>query len=494
MLHPAVYGRVYLPPRFAPEHDFQPNRSPMTKKDRVEAKPAPAPVAISPMERRAQGKTLRSQTPRSIHAEWKPPDDRPDPINLLIESSAGRVPELLPIRYGRMLESPFSFYRGAACIMAADLAESPTTGLSVQICGDCHLLNFGAYATPERRLVFDINDFDETLPGPWEWDIKRLATSFVIASRHNNFSVAEARDSAVACISSYRRRMAQFASMTALDIWYAHIELNEILDQVIDKAHRQFARQRIRETLSQSPGEHDFPKLAGEQDGVPRIHDNPPLIYHPEGEQWRADHAQFRKVFASYRATLADERRVLLDRYHPVDVAIKVVGVGSVGTRCAIMLLMAGPNDALFLQIKEARASVWEPFAAKSQYANHGERVVVGQRLMQSASDLFLGWTRGPDGRDFYFRQLRDMKIKPLVEVYHPQLMIQYANVCGWALARAHARSGDPAQIAGYLGSNRRFDDSLAEFAVLYADQNDRDHAAFVQAVSEGRVQVYVQH
>jgi len=400
---------------------------------------------------------------------------------------------LLPIRYGRMLQSPFSFYRGAACIMAADLADSPTTGLNVQVCGDCHLMNFGAFATPERRLVFDINDFDETLPGPWEWDVKRLAASFVIASRHNVFSAAEARDAAVECIRSYRRRISQFASMTALDIWYAHIDLNEVLNQVIDKAHRQFARERIRQAISRNVADHDFPKLTSQETGSPRIRDNPPLIYHPEGDQWQADHADIRKTFASYRESLPDERRVLLDRYQPVDVAIKVVGVGSVGTRCAVILMMAGPNDPLFLQIKEARASVWEPVAGASRYANHGQRVVVGQRLMQSASDLFLGWTQGPAGRHFYIRQLRDVKIKPLVEVYHPQLMAQYANACGWALARAHARSGDPAQIAGYLGTNNRFEESLADFAVLYADQNDRDHAAFVEAVGAGRIEVYME-
>jgi uncharacterized protein (DUF2252 family) len=465
----------------------------MFKNDTPESQPPSDIARVSPEERRLQGKMLREQTPRSCHAQWEPPAHRRDPTDLLIESSADRVPELLPIRYGRMLQSPFSFYRGAACIMAADLADSPTTGLKVQVCGDCHLLNFGAFATPERRLVFDINDFDETLPGPWEWDVKRLATSFVIASRHNGFSAAEARDAALGCIRSYRRRMAEFATMRALDVWYAHIDLYDVLDQVIDKAHRQFARDRIRKATSQNVTDHDFPKLASQETGAPLIRDNPPLIYHPEGEQWQADHAVIRKTFASYRESLPDARRVLLDRYHLVDVAIKVVGVGSVGTRCAIILMMAGPNDPLFLQIKEARASVWEPIAGKSRYAHHGQRVVVGQRLMQTASDLFLGWTQGPDGRHFYIRQLRDVKIKPLVEVYHPQLMAQYANACGWALARAHARSGDPAQIAGYLGSNNRFEESLADFAVLYADQNDRDHAAFVEAVSAGRVEVYME-
>ena len=399
--------------------------------------PPAASLTTTPEEPRLQGKMLREQTPRSCHAAWEPPANRRDPIELLIESSADRVPRLLPIRYGRMLQSPFSFYRGAASIMAADIANSPTTGLKVQVCGDCHLLNFGAFATPERRLVFDINDFDETIPGPWEWDVKRLATSFIIASRHNNFSADEARDAALSCLRSYRRRMAEFASMTALEVWYAHIDLNDVVSQVIDKAHRKFARDRIRHVISSHVAAHDFPKLTSEAAGSPIIRDNPPLIYHPEGDEWRADHADIRDTFARYRESLPDERRVLLDRYKPVDVALKVVGVGSVGTRCAVMLLMAGPNDPLFLQIKEARTSVWESSATPSPYENHGQRVVVGQRLMQTASDMFLGWTKGPAGRDFYFRQLRDMKIKPLVEVYHPQLMSQYASACGWALARA---------------------------------------------------------
>ncbi len=441
--------------------------------------PADAPTA--------DGRTLRKQTPRSSHAEWSPPADRPDPIELLIETSVDRVPHLLPIRYGRMLQSPFAFFRGAAAIMASDLAGTPVTGLRVQCCGDCHLLNFGVFATPERRVIFDINDFDESLPGPWEWDLKRLAASFVIASQHNGFKAAQARAAALACAAGYRQQLARLSKMRAIDVWYERIDVNDLFAHSTQKEFRRQDRQAVRK-VSQGIQEHDDPRLWGESNGRIKIRDNPPLIYHPQHVEALEFIDHLREAFESYRRTLSDERRVLLDRYHLVDHAVKVVGVGSVGTRCGILLLMAGPDDPLFLQVKEACPSVLEPYAGASQYGNHGERVVIGQRLMQAASDLFLGWTQGHAGRHFYIRQLRDMKVKPMVEVYDPPTMTSYAGSCGWVLARAHARSGDPARISSYLGTGNRFDQAIADFAEAYARQNELDHAELVRAVRDGRV------
>jgi uncharacterized protein (DUF2252 family) len=415
-----------------------------------------------------------------------------DPIQLLEESSKGRIPELLPIRYGRMMQSPFAFYRGAAAIMAADLAQTPVTGLRVQVCGDCHLVNFGGFATPERRLIFDINDFDETLPGPWEWDLKRLAASFVIACRNNQLSEACAREAARLCAESYRERMEEFADMPALDIWYSRIDLKALIPQIEDQA----GRKQVQKQLAQSRAHHhaeDFPKMVEMVDGEPVIKDHPPLVYHWSHTGNEAFEEQAVEAFRRYRETLPDDRQVLLDRYQLKDIALKVVGVGSVGTWCGVMLLMAGEDDPLFLQAKEARTSVLEPYAGKSKYANRGQRVVIGQRLMQSASDLFLGWTATSDERHFYLRQLRDMKIKPMVEMFNPGLMSQYAEICGRAVAHAHARSGEAASISGYLGKNDGFDRALESFAMAYANQNERDHAALVAAVKQGRIQATVE-
>ncbi len=439
-----------------------------------------------------RGKELRRKTPRSSHAEWKPADDRRDPIELLIESSAHRVKHLVPIRYGRMLQSPFAFYRGAAAIMAADLARTPATGLKVQLCGDCHLMNFGIFATPERRLIFDVNDFDETLPGPWEWDLKRLTTSFVIAGLHNNFKRGQARAAALACARGYREQMARFAGMPAIGIWYERVEVEELLGHLPEKSFRQQAMADIRKA-SHGGAEHDFPKLVSLEEGKPLIRDNPPLVYHPRHVEARDFIADLRQAFHRYRKTLPDERRVLLDRYELTDHAVKVVGVGSVGTRCGVLLLLAGPRDPLFLQVKEANASVLEPYLGKSKYDNHGERVVIGQRLMQAASDLFLGWTHGRGGRQFYVRQLHDVKVKPLVEVYDPPTMNVYAGYCGWVLARAHARSGNPKLIAEYLGGSDRFDRAIASFAESYAAQNERDYQLFVRAVRKRRLPAMVE-
>jgi uncharacterized protein (DUF2252 family) len=412
---------------------------------------------------------------------------------LLEEANQGRIPELIPIRHGRMVRTPFTFYRGAALHMAADLAVTPATGLRVQACGDGHLLNFGAFATPERRVIFDINDLDETLPAPWEWDVKRLAASFIVACRSNGFSEARARDATLACVRSYRERMAEYSKMPVLDIWYAHIDLEDLLATVTDKQARKREERRLAGARARSVAEHDFPKLAAMSGQVPTIKDNPPLIYHPSEPGVEDLLTRAREAFAEYRESLQEDRRALLDRYGLKDIAIKVVGVGSVGTLCAVLLMMASEQDPLFLQAKEARASVLERYAGKSLHANHGQRIVNGYRLMQSASDLFLGWTEGKLGRHFYVRQLRDMKIAPLVELFSPSLMVQYAEACGWALARAHARAGTPAQISGYLGKSDVFDNAIADFSVAYADQNERDHEVLRNAVRSGRVEVAIE-
>lgn len=444
-------------------------------------------------ERKDEGKAMRLAVPLASHAQWHAPANRRDPIDQLVESGIGRVPELLPIRYGRMMQSPFAFYRGAAAIMAADLAGLPSTGIRVQACGDCHLLNFGCFGTPERRLIFAINDFDETLPAPWEWDIKRLAASFVVAGRHNGFTAGEAREAAQASVRSYRERMREFSKMRAIDLWYFSIDAEALVETVEDDMGRQRAKKRIAKARDRDVLDEDFPELVTFEGGAHRIRDNPPLIYHLQGDEAGVLEARTREAFESYRATLAEDRRVLLDRYQFKDIAMKVVGVGSVGTRCAIMLLMGGADDPLFLQVKQAQASVLEPYAGRSIYPNHGQRVAMGQRLMQSATDIFLGWAETDMGNHFYVRQMRDMKIKPLVELFGPALMNQYAETCGWALARAHARSGDAAKIAGYLGKKEGFDEALADFAEAYADQNEQDHQTLVQAVQKGLLEVYLE-
>jgi uncharacterized protein (DUF2252 family) len=444
-------------------------------------------------ELRAMGKTLRDKCPRTAHAVWHPPSNRPDPAELLIQSSKGRIPQLIPLRYGRMMQTPFTFYRGAALNMAADLAVTPNTGLRVQACGDAHLLNFGAYATPERRIIFDLNDLDETLPAPWEWDLKRLAASFVLACRNNRFSEAVARDTTLACLRSYREAMAQFSDMRSLDVWYATLDFEQIVPQIADEETRKRAQKILAKARQQSVVEHDFPQLVTIAGLRPEIKENPPLIYHWR-EQGQSDFtANVQQALVRYRETLEENRRLLLDRFKLVDIAIKVVGVGSVGTWCAVALLMAGERDPLFLQIKEARTSVLEEYAGKSVHANHGQRVVAGCRLMQSASDLFLGWTESLLGRHFYVRQLRDMKIKMLVEVYTPSVMRQYAEVCAWTLARAHARSGEPAKISGYLGNGDAFDQAVMTFAIAYADQSERDYETFMKAVRSGKLEVLIE-
>jgi uncharacterized protein (DUF2252 family) len=436
------------------------------------------------------GEDLRAKIPRSSHAAWKPANGRLDPLRLIKESDKGRESELVPIRHGRMMKSPFTFYRGAALNMASDLANTPATGIRVQVCGDAHLLNFGVYASPERRLIFDVNDLDETLPAPWEWDVKRLAASFVLACRSNGMSEDDARDAALACARSYREHMAEFSQMRALDVWYASLDVEKILSKIRNAESRKRARKRIAKARKRTVAEHEFPMLADTENEAVTIKDNPPLIYHWHGlgkDEYLED---VRQGFADYRSTLPEERRVLLDRFEIKDTAIKVVGVGSVGTFCGIALFMAGENDPLFLQIKQANASALEAYAGKSIYPNHGERVVRGCLLMQSASDLFLGWTEGKLGRHFYIRQLKDMKIKVMVEVFGITEMMQYADMCGFTLARAHARSGESALISGYLGQSDSFDKAIAAFSFAYADQSEKDHAVLMNAVRKGDLEV----
>jgi uncharacterized protein (DUF2252 family) len=379
-----------------------------------------------------------------------------------------------------MMKSPFAFYRGAAAIMAADLARTPASGIRVQACGDCHLMNFGGSATPERHIVFDISDFDESLPAPWEWDLKRLAASAVIAGYDNGFRKADAREVAAGCARSYRDHIAAYAEMRALERWYDRIDAEELIALIDSRQWKKRIQNKIAKEASRSVAEDDFPKLPDVKNGRVRIKDNRPLIFHPSS-RFAPEHGRvIEKVFHRYRETLSDDRRALIDHYEIKDVAVKVVGVGSVGTRCGILLMMAGADDPLFLQVKEARPSVLEPYAGKSVYANCGQRVVAGQRLMQAASDMFLGWTEDR-GRHFYLRQLRDIKIQPMVDDLDARSMAIYAEWCGWALARAHAKSGDAAMISGYLGDSGRFDDAMADFAVTYAEQNERDHQALLR-------------
>lgn len=439
------------------------------------------------------GKSLRDKCPRQDHAVWQASDKRPDPLVLIEESNKGRIHQLVPIRHGRMLKSPFTFYRGAALNMAADLATTPASGLRVQACGDCHLLNFGAFATPERRVIFDINDLDETLPAPWEWDVKRLAASFVLACRNNGFSEDDARDAVLTCVRVYRERMAEYSDMRVLDVWYASIDVEEVLQTFEDEEARERTRKRLTKARERSVLEHEFPELVTNAGLSPSIKENPPLIYHLHEQSHEEMWANFQRALARYRETMQEDRRLLLNRFKLIDMAIKVVGVGSVGTVCGILLLMASEHDPLFLQFKQARPSVLEAYAGKSLHSNNGQRIVHGCRMMQSASDLFLGWTEGDLGRHFYIRQLKDMKIKPIVEVFTPSVMLEYAELCGWTLAHAHARSGEPAKISGYLGKSDKFDKAVAEFSIAYADQSERDHDALLRAVRAGKLEVFVE-
>lgn len=458
---------------------------------------------LTPGERAARGKAARSEAPRSSHGLWEPATDRPDPVTLLEEQAASRVPELVPIRYGRMLVSPFTFYRGAALIMASDLAPTPRSGLNAQICGDAHLSNFGVFASPERQLMFDINDFDETLPGPWEWDVKRLAASFEIAGRDRGFGRATRRDVVAAGVEEYRLRMHELAGMRNLDVWYTHVEVESMLRR-LGKSATKKARKKAKATVAKAHTRDSmqaFSKLTSIVDGRRRIVADPPLIVPVEDlVASSSDTAPaavddvLRGLIRSYQRTVESDRRVLLADFRYVHAARKVVGVGSVGTRAWILLMLGRDgDDPLLLQAKEAQQSVLERFVAKSAYRNSGQRVVAGQRLMQAASDIFLGWQRvtGLDGqdRDFYVRQLRDWKGSADVDTMKPSVMTLYSRICGATLARAHARSGDRIAIASYLGKGDAFDRAIASFAAAYADQNERDYRAVAQAVKSGRLE-----
>src|SRR5689334_17775088 len=479
-------------------------------------------------ERLVQGRTARDRTPPSSHAGWSPATDRPDPVALLEQQDRTREPDLVPVRHGRMMVSPFTFYRGAAKIMAVDLKDTPAAALRAQLCGDAHLSNFGMFASPERRLMFDLNDFDETLPGPFEYDVKRMAASFLIAGRNNGFAKADARAAAMASVTAYREAMAGFAQMPTMELWYAHFDedrLQQVIqgavtgaakqekkdkkdkkakkkaqrDEKTDKAVREAAR-RAEKNLAKAHTRDSvqaLSKLGELAGGQYQIVSQPPVIVparelaatyglSPE-EVLPVLHEQFR----SYRATLPDDRRKLLEKFQIVDAARKVVGVGSVGTRAFIILLQGrDAHDPLFLQVKEATASVLEASLPRSRYRQHGERVVQGQRMMQAASDIFLGWTKGVDvNRHFYWRQLRDMKGSALVELMAPVTLTYYAQICGWTLARAHARSGDPVAMASYLGRDDVFDRSNTVFSERYADQNEQDYEHFVKAIGSGRLQ-----
>ena len=456
---------------------------------------------LSAGERAARGRAARAVAPRSGHGDWEPASDRRDPVELLEEQAATRVRELVPVRYGRMLVSPFTFFRGAAFPMAADLAAAPRTGLEVQLCGDAHLSNFGGFAAPDRRLVFSINDFDETLPGPFEWDVKRLVASFAVAGRDRGFDAKRRRAINRTVTRSYREAIRGFAAMSNLDLWYSRIDVEEIAalaaQQGTPKQRKRFERNLAKARSKDSL--RAFAKLTEIVEGEPRIVSDPPLIVPIEevvsGVE-RADLEEFvRGVIRSYRRTLSADRRQLLERFRYVHSAHKVVGVGSVGARAWIVLMLGrDENDPLFLQLKEAQASVLEPFLGKSKFANHGQRVVEGQRLTQAASDIMLGWIRvtGYDGvsRDFYMRQLWDGKGSALVELMNPRAMTVYAELCGRALAKAHARSGDAIAIGSYLGGGDSFDRALASFAEAYADQNERDYRALQGAVESGRLAV----
>jgi uncharacterized protein (DUF2252 family) len=455
---------------------------------------------LSVAERVARGRAARSEVPRASHAGFAPSPERPDPLEVLERQASTRVPELVPIRYGRMLVSPFTFYRGAAMIMAADLAATPRSGLMAQCCGDAHLSNFGVFASPERRLVFDLNDFDETLPGPWEWDVKRLTASMLIAAINNGFAAKDQDAIVLATAESYRTAMRTFASQGNLDVWYAHLDIQTTLEELrsqLDKkmakrTEKALAKARTRDSMSA------FNKMTEVVDGEVKIVDMSPLIVPLDklgpGEDSERIYEGLQTLLRAYRDTLETHRRELLEQFHLTDVARKVVGVGSVGTRAWIALLLGrDAQDPLFLQVKEAEASVFEPFLGPSEFTNHGERVVVGQRTMQASSDIFLGWLHIPEGldgqpRDFYVRQLRDWKGSVEVEDMVPTGLGMYGRLCGWTLARAHARSGDRIAIAAYLGGGASFDRAVLEFSHAYAEQNDRDYRRLTKAVKSGEI------
>jgi uncharacterized protein (DUF2252 family) len=440
-------------------------------------------------ERYEMGKQLRKTCPRSSHAKWEAPINRQDPLDLLLLSEKGRIPDLLPLRHGRMARSPFTFYRGSAFNMAADLASTPVSGMFVQACGDAHLCNFGGFATPERNVIFSINDLDETLPAPWEWDVKRLAASFVVACRNNNLSESVAREAAMSCVRSYRMNMAAYSGMKILELWHISLTADIMIAKLKDPKMIARGLKRLEKERGRSIAEDIFPQIGKGPGESTFIKDNLPSIFHIEGHTPGEIAVAVKEAFELYKQTLPPVYSFLLDRYELKDAAIKVVGVGSVGTACWVLLLMTRDGDTLFLQVKEARPSVLEPFAGKCEYQNHGQRVVNGYRLIQPFSDPFLGWTKGKLGRHYYFRQLRDIKISMKVETFGKAEMIAYSDWCGQALALSHARSGDSAMLSGYMGTSDTFDKAITSFSFAYADQNEKDYASLKRAIQEGKIE-----
>ena len=449
------------------------------------------PGILTKEQRHEAGKALRDKCPRISHRDVVLGQGERDIVKLIEASNKDRLENLIPVRHGRMVQSAFAYFRGTALIQAHDLKGTPHSGIVVHSCGDCHLMNFGGFATPERNIIFDINDFDETLPAPFEWDLKRLAASFVIAARWRGFRDDQAREMAVQTAVAYRESMRKRANTSVLEAWYSRVTLADVqslaakVGDTVDVGGR--VKKKIAEARKQTH-EHVFHSLTTPSRGLPRIVDQPPLIYHSQ----LLNERDVALVLKQYRETLAEERRMLFDRFTLVDAAFKVVGVGSVGTRCIVMLLLAAPDDPLFLQFKEARPSVLERYTGHARVPHNGQRVVVGQRLMQSASDIFLGWCRGPRGRDAYVRQLRDMKVSADIETQPPKIMHAYATLCGLTLARAHDKAGDSAMIAGYLGSSDQFDEAIGDYAVAYADEVERDYRTFVRAVRSGRLKTDV--
>ena len=440
-------------------------------------------------ERYEIGKQLRKNCPRSSHAQWKSATNRPDPVDLIVSGNKGRIPKLVPLRHGRMGRSPFTFYRGAALNMASDLSGTPVSGINVQACGDAHLCNFGGFATPERNIIFSINDLDETLPAPWEWDIKRLAASFIVACRNNNLNDSSGRDVVLACVRSYRENMMIFSEMKTMELWHYSLGPDQLISRLKDPELRRRGLKRLEKERSRSIAEEIFPQIVKGEGNSTVIKDQLPSIFHWEGHAPGEVVQETQDTFELYKTSLPPGFSQLLNRYKIKDVVIKVVGVGSVGTACWVVLLQTGDGDPLFIQAKEARKSVLEAYTGKSIHPNNGQRVVYGYRLMQPFSDPFLGWAVGQGGRHLFFRQLRDIKISIKVETFGRQEMLSYADWCGQALALSHARSGDSALLSGYMGSSDTFDEAIAGFSLAYADQNEKDHAAFMKAIKSGKIE-----
>ena len=435
-------------------------------------------------EKYDKGKSFRDQTPRSLHSAWKQHAGRASVESMIGLSNKDRIPELVPVRHFRMSKSPFTFYRATAGLMANDLFHTPASGIIVQVCGDCHLMNFGGFATPERNLVFDINDFDETYPAPWEWDLKRLATSFVLACREKKFSVNDADKVTRSMLTSYQEKINEYARMNFLDLWYSKLTFDEVLKNARTSEGRTLIKKGIRKAEEQTHN-RVFYKITANTLGTVEISNQPPLVYHPAN--MKKTMATILSFMDQYKSTLQKDRRLLVDQYKVIDVALKIVGVGSVGTRCFVILLMNENKEPVFLQVKEARPSVLEPLAKQTEFEHQGERIVQGQRLIHSASDIFLGWATGPKGRQFYLRQLRDKKLSPEIELWDEVLLSGYAALCGNVLARAHCKTGQGAFICGYLGKGDAFANAICHFAKAYADQTEKDYTDFMKAVKAGR-------